>query len=659
MAAFAELALCPELVAATEEEGWILPTAIQADAIPLILGGGDICAAAETGSGKTAAFVLPSLQLVHEALRGVAVTPGEIPDQPTAAKGQADWRTDGRDRDVQVIWSLQPPGAAGSQEGASPVHLLCADTDNWRGFRAPADIARGLYGFEVYVHRGLVRVGFGAKAKSRVLGMDVYSFGFGSTGKKSWNGKFLDYGHAFGSEDTVGCVLDRDKNTVSFAVNGKPLGVAFQLPDMLAGTPLQPGVCGKGFEVEVRFANFRYPLEGVKPIGELKPSDSLPASNCGSALGSNKRAIGSLQGAGPLCLSIAPTRDLVNQTFSCYKQFGRLLDRPRLRIESAVGGGAGASASHRSNFSNVDILVGTLDKTLDLVKRRVLPLSRLQMLIIDEADDVVKDQGTKKLLELQQLGTEAGGQRLQTLFFSATLHTEAALSAIRQVAPRACWVDLKGTAVLPDTAHVVVYTLDPKQGLQCDLPLDGSMGPPEIDGVHIGQVAVTIADALKMDSCMLICRTNQDCDLLEKYLLKLGGGRKFSGKMESGKENPYACVVVAGMRSNQERQANLEHFKAGDARFLICTDVAARGIDIKNLPFLIMLTLPDSPEQFFHRVGRVGRAECMGLAICIVSTERERVWYHSCPDRGRGCSDRRLAQEGGCTLWYDEPQILS
>ncbi|OEH73791.1 ATP-dependent RNA helicase ddx family [Cyclospora cayetanensis] len=534
MAAFAELALCPELVAATEEEGWILPTAIQADAIPLILGGGDICAAAETGSGKTAAFVLPSLQLVHEALRGVAVTPGEIPDQPTAAKGQADWRTDGRDRDVQVIWSLQPPGAAGSQEGASPVHLLCADTDNWRGFRAPADIARGLYGFEVYVHRGLVRVGFGAKAK-----------------------KFLDYGHAFGSEDTVGCVLDRDKNTVSFAVNGKPLGVAFQLPDMLAGTPLQPGVCGKGFEVEVRFANFRYPLEGVKPIGELKPSDSLPASNCGSALGSNKRAIGSLQGAGPLCLSIAPTRDLVNQTFSCYKQFGCLIglvSASSRRLEEAQGplrridpifqmfrvhevqdviGEAVVFLKKQ-----VDILVGTLDKTLDLVKRRVLPLSRLQMLIIDEADDVVKDQGTKKLLDpsaVQGRGNWMAGRKCVHAYSwgggrREGLLLEAALSAIRQVAPRACWVDLKGTAVLPDTAHVVVYTLDPKQGLQCDLPLDGSMGPPEIDGVHIGQVAVTIADALKMDSCMLICRTNQDCDLLEKYLLKLGGGRKFSGR---------------------------------------------------------------------------------------------------------------------------------
>lgn len=56
------------------------------------------------------------------------------------------------------------------------------------------------------------------------------------------------------------------------------------------------------------------------------------------------------------------------------------------------------------------------------------------------------------------------------------------------------------------------------------------------------------------------------------------------------------------MRSQEERRKNLEYFKAGDVRFLVCTDLAARGIDIKELPFLMMLTLPDEPDQFFHRV---------------------------------------------------------
>jgi ATP-dependent RNA helicase DDX1 len=89
---------------------------------------------------------------------------------------------------------------------------------------------------------------------------------------------------------------------------------------------------------------------------------------------------------------------------------------------------------------------------------------------------------------------------------------------------------------------------------------------------------VELIDKYKMEQCMIFCRTNLDCDLLEDFLVKLGGGRRFGGmKMEKGKENPYSCCVLAGMRSMQERRTNLQAFKDGDVRFLICTDVAARG----------------------------------------------------------------------------------
>jgi len=76
-----------------------------------------------------------------------------------------------------------------------------------------------------------------------------------------------------------------------------------------------------------------------------------------------------------------------------------------------------------------------------------------------------------------------------------------------------------------------------------------------------------------------------------------------------------------------ERRRNLQAFKNGDVRFLICTDVAARGIDIKNLPYVINLTLPDRSEDYIHRIGRVGRADTMGLAISIVAAKNERVWF--------------------------------
>lgn len=103
----------------------------------------------------------------------------------------------------------------------------------------------------------------------------------------------------------------------------------------------------------------------------------------------------------------------------------------------------------------------------------------------------------------------------------------------------------------------------------------------------------------------------------------------------------------------------MERFKKGDVRFLICTDVAARGIDIHGVPYVINVTLPDEKQNYVHRIGRVGRAERMGLAISLVATEKEKVWYHVCSSRGKGCYNTRLKEDGGCTIWYNEMQLLS
>merc|ERR1719188_1162578 len=192
---------------------------------------------------------------------------------------------------------------------------------------------------------------------------------------------------------------------------------------------------------------------------------------------------------------------------------------------------------------------------------------------------------------------------------------------------------------------------------------------------------VKMADLFNMSQCLVFCRTNVDCNNFEDYLNRLGDCKGYGGKMETGKENPYSCVVLAGMRDQNERRSNLESFKEGDVRFLVCTDVAARGIDIAGLPFVIQTTLPDDIENYIHRIGRCGRAERMGLAISIVATEKEKVWYHKCPSRGKACTphpgntkltipfgaDGKLrarddanwiVDEGGCTIWYDEPDLI-
>jgi len=151
-----------------------------------------------------------------------------------------------------------------------------------------------------------------------------------------------------------------------------------------------------------------------------------------------------------------------------------------------------------------------------------------------------------------------------------------------------------------------------------------------------------------------------DCDNLEGFLVQMGGGSRFKAGTESGKENMYSCVVLHGGRPQYERTENFQAFKQGDVRFLISTDVGARGLDVKELPFVVNMTLPDKSEMNIHRIGRVGRADRIGMAISIVADCKERVWWHNCnrKDKGRGCTNVKLTSEGGCTIWYDESQLL-
>lgn len=115
-----------------------------------------------------------------------------------------------------------------------------------------------------------------------------------------------------------------------------------------------------------------------------------------------------------------------------------------------------------------------------------------------------------------------------------------------------------------------------------------------------------------------------------------------------------------GDRSPQERTANLQTFKNGAVKFLICTDVAARGIDITGIPFVIQVTLPDEKTNYVHRIGRVGRAERMGLAVSLVAAVPEKVWFHSnCRNKGKNCFNTNLTERGGCCIWYHEMQLLA
>lgn len=254
---------------------------------------------------------------------------------------------------------------------------------------------------------------------------------------------------------------------------------------------------------------------------------------------------------------------------------------------------------------------------------------------------------------------------------SATLHSFEVKKLAERLMHFPTWVDLKGEDSVPETVHHVVCIVDPRKDTswmnvsrhivtdavhQRDNVRPGASTPETLsEAVKIlkGEYVVRAIQQQNMDQGIIFCRTKLDCDNLEAYLNHLA-------KESRGKGNPFSCVCLHGDRKPQERKGNLELFKKGGVKFLICTDVAARGIDITGVPFVINVTLPDEKSNYVHRIGRVGRAERMGLAISLVAAIPEKVWYHSnCASKGRNCFNTNLTDRGGCCIWYNEPQYLS
>ena len=227
------------------------------------------------------------------------------------------------------------------------------------------------------------------------------------------------------------------------------------------------------------------------------------------------------------------------------------------------------------------------------------------------------------------------------------------------------WVDLKGEDAVPETVHHVVVKVDPQtddswKTIRQHIGTDGVHTKDNVrpgnntsetfsEAVKIlkGEYCIRAIRQNKMDRALIFCRTKIDCDNLETYF-----------NVVDSKE--FSSVCLHGDRAPNERKANLQIFKDLKVKFLICTDVAARGIDITGLPFMINFTLPDEKSNYVHRIGRVGRAERMGLAISLVSTVPEKVWYHGqwCSSRGKNCWNTGLVEQKGCCMWYNEMNYL-
>lgn len=182
------------------------------------------------------------------------------------------------------------------------------------------------------------------------------------------------------------------------------------------------------------------------------------------------------------------------------------------------------------------------------------------------------------------------GRRLQMIVCSATLHDFEVKKMADRLMYFPTWIDLKGEDSVPETVHHVVCMINPQidvtwKNLSLSIATDGVH---EGDNLHINnanpetfseavkllkaEYCMAAIDKHKMDRAIIFCRTKLDCDNLENFL-RVRGGKN------------YSCTCLHSDRKPDERKRNLEKFKNYEVKFLICTDVAARGIDITGLPY--------------------------------------------------------------------------
>jgi len=289
-------------------------------------------------------------------------------------------------------------------------------------------------------------------------------------------------------------------------------------------------------------------------------------------------AEGKPAGAGPRkprALILTPTRELALQVSESLRAYGRHL---RLNV-TAIFGGAGMQPQMDQLRRGVDVLVACPGRLLDHMERGTAKLDAVEMLVLDEADRML-DMGF--LPAMKRILSRVPAQR-QTLLFSATFEAQIkalALEFMRE--PRQVQVAAQNTI-----AETIVHRAHP------------------VDGAKKRDLLVDILSARHTEQVLVFGKTKHGCNRLAEQLEKAG----------------LPALAIHGNKSQAQRQKALSAFKSGKARILVATDVAARGLDIPNLPLVINHDLPMVAEDYVHRIGRTGRNGASGEALSLVSPD--------------------------------------
>lgn len=279
-------------------------------------------------------------------------------------------------------------------------------------------------------------------------------------------------------------------------------------------------------------------------------------------------------------LVVTPTRELalqIGENFEAYAKYTNL-------TQVTIFGGVSQIPQVEQLKKGADIIIGTPGRLLDLHKQGHLDLDHLHFLVLDEADQML-DMGfihdVKRIIKLTP-------DNRQTLLFSATMPM-----AIRELADsflkKPKYVSVAAVSSTAETVKQQVYF---------------------VEKTDKRKLLYHLIRNENLSNLLVFTRTKHGADNVVKFL----------------KKNGVEAAAIHGDKSQGARQRALENFKNKVCTVLVATDIAARGIDIDQLPYVINFDLPNIPESYVHRIGRTGRAGNSGLAISFCGKDEKPYW---------------------------------
>lgn len=282
-----------------------------------------------------------------------------------------------------------------------------------------------------------------------------------------------------------------------------------------------------------------------------------------------------LQPAQVRVLVLTPTRELAQQVFESVQTYSRYLP-----VRSAVFyGGVSIRPQYDEAEQGLDILVATPGRLIDHLHQQTIDLSQLEVLVLDEADRML-DMGF--IVDIKRIMAKLPVQR-QTLLFSATYSKEIKILA-DELLNKPVLIEVATANATADRVTQQVYLVDRHRKRELISHMIGMQNWPQV---------------------LIFVRTKHGADRLAKQLQKDG----------------LTTAAIHGDKAQGARQRALDEFKQGKVRILVATDIAARGLDISELPYVVNYDLPQVAEDYVHRIGRTGRAGLSGVAVTLVGPD--------------------------------------